>query len=139
MTWQSLAIFTVQGIKRWNIAVTAAGPEAYLPSWQVAAHMLGISGEHLPKTWADAFAQHPPVLDTCSRGRARGTSPLPALPRLLGANGGRISITIPEGEPHDPLTNAKGPGATWSHPGPSCRWDVRRRSPARRSAPCSAG
>ena len=41
----------------------AAELEAFLHSWQVAAHMLGVRDEYIPATWARPYAQAPEILD----------------------------------------------------------------------------
>lgn len=64
VTWHSLATFTMHGIDTWGITTTPAERDAYLHSWQVSAHMLGIREEYIPATWAEAYAQRPQVLDS---------------------------------------------------------------------------
>lgn len=63
VTWHSLATFSTQKLTGWGIEPTTAEADAYLHSWQVSAHMLGIRDEYIPATWAEAHAQRPHVLD----------------------------------------------------------------------------
>jgi hypothetical protein len=50
-------------MKKWGVNVGAAEGEAFLHSWQVAAHMLGVRDEFIPATWDAAYAQAPQILD----------------------------------------------------------------------------
>lgn len=47
---------------RWRIQIPRAESEAFLHSWQVSAHMLGIQDEYIPSTWDEADAQSAQVL-----------------------------------------------------------------------------
>jgi endo-cleaving rubber dioxygenase len=53
----------MRSMKTWGVKMPAAEGDAFLHSWQVAAHMLGVKDEYIPATWADADAQAPQILD----------------------------------------------------------------------------
>lgn len=63
VTWHSLATFSANKLGAWGVPMPAADSEAFLHLWQVTAHMLGVSDEYIPGTWADATAQSRQVLD----------------------------------------------------------------------------
>jgi len=63
VTWHSLPTSVMRSMKKWGVNVPAAESDAFLHSWQVAAHMLGVHDEYIPATWAAADAQAPEILD----------------------------------------------------------------------------
>ena len=63
VTWHSLPTSVMRSMKKWGVKVPAAEGDAFLHSWQVAAHMLGVRDEYIPATWAAADAQAPEILD----------------------------------------------------------------------------
>ncbi len=63
VTWHSLPTSVMRSLKKWGVKVPAAEADAYLHSWQIAAHMLGVEDEYIPATWDDANAQAPQILD----------------------------------------------------------------------------
>jgi hypothetical protein len=63
VTWHSLPTSVMRSMRKWNLSLPAAETNAFLHSWQVAAHMLGVKDEYIPATWADADAQAPQILD----------------------------------------------------------------------------
>ncbi len=63
VTWHSLPTSVMRSLKRWGVKVGAAEGEAFLHSWQVAAHMLGVKDEFIPASWDAAYAQAPLILD----------------------------------------------------------------------------
>ncbi len=63
VTWHSLPTFVMRKMRSWPLQIDAAESEAFLHSWQVTAHMLGILDEYIPATWAEADAQAAQVLD----------------------------------------------------------------------------
>lgn len=63
VTWHSLATFTHNKIKAWQVPISAAESSSFLHIWQVTAHMLGVRDEFIPATWASANAQSRQVLD----------------------------------------------------------------------------
>jgi hypothetical protein len=63
VTWHSLPTSVMRSMKKWGVNVPAAEADAFLHSWQVAAHMLGVKDEYIPATWKAAYAQAPQILD----------------------------------------------------------------------------
>jgi hypothetical protein len=62
VTWHSLPTTVMQNLVKWKVPIPAAESEGFLHSWQVAAHMLGIKDEYIPKSWDEANAQAEQVL-----------------------------------------------------------------------------
>jgi len=63
VTWHSLATFSSNKLAAWRVPVTSAESDAFLHSWQIAAHLLGVRDEYIPATWAASNAQARQVLD----------------------------------------------------------------------------
>jgi hypothetical protein len=63
VTWHSLPTFVMKKMTAWRIQIPRAESDAFLHSWQVSAHMLGIRDEYIPATWEEANAQAPQILD----------------------------------------------------------------------------
>jgi endo-cleaving rubber dioxygenase len=63
VTWHSLPTSVMRSMKKWGLDIPAAEADAFLHSWQVAAHMLGVEDEYIPATWDAANAQAPQILD----------------------------------------------------------------------------
>jgi hypothetical protein len=63
VTWHSLPTTVMQKLTGWKVQIPAAESEAFLHSWQVCAHMLGIMDEYIPASWAEANEQAKQVLD----------------------------------------------------------------------------
>ncbi|MFD5095319.1 oxygenase MpaB family protein [Amycolatopsis thailandensis] len=63
VTWHTLPTYTMRKLTDWRVRVSSAHSAAYLHSWQVTGHMLGIRDEYLPSTWDAAYAQSKQVLD----------------------------------------------------------------------------
>jgi hypothetical protein len=62
VTWHSLPTTVMQKMLSWGVPIPAADSEAFLHSWQVGAHMLGVRDEYIPASWAEANAQAAQVL-----------------------------------------------------------------------------
>ncbi|MFV2175134.1 oxygenase MpaB family protein [Actinomadura sp. LOL_016] len=62
VTWHSLPTTVMQNLKKWKVPIPAAESEAFLHSWQLCAHMLGIKDEYIPNSWAEADSQAAQVL-----------------------------------------------------------------------------
>ncbi|MDL4775286.1 oxygenase MpaB family protein [Actinomadura xylanilytica] len=62
VTWHSLPTTVMRNLVEWKVPIPAAESEGFLHSWQVAAHMLGIEDEYIPKSWDEAGAQADQVL-----------------------------------------------------------------------------
>ncbi|MBA9007596.1 oxygenase MpaB family protein [Thermomonospora cellulosilytica] len=63
VTWHSLPTTVMQNLVKWKVPIPPAESEAFLHSWQVCAHMLGIKDEYIPNSWDEANAQARQVLD----------------------------------------------------------------------------
>ncbi|MES0873881.1 oxygenase MpaB family protein [Sinimarinibacterium thermocellulolyticum] len=72
VTWHSLPTSVMRALRQWGVNVPAAEADAFLHSWQVAAHMLGVRDEYIPATWAAADAQAPEILDPVLAPTAEG-------------------------------------------------------------------
>ncbi|MFB9317936.1 oxygenase MpaB family protein [Cryptosporangium minutisporangium] len=62
VTWHSLPTTVMQKLVAWKIPMPAAESTAFLHSWQVGAHLLGIRDEYIPASWSEANAQAAQVL-----------------------------------------------------------------------------
>lgn len=63
VTWHSLPSTVMRHFRTWKIPIPAHESEAFLHSWQVTAHMLGVKDEYIPATWEAAESQCRQVLD----------------------------------------------------------------------------
>lgn len=63
VTWHTLPTSVMRSMRSWGLDLPASETDAFLHSWQVAAHMLGVRDEYIPATWAAADAQAPQILD----------------------------------------------------------------------------
>ncbi|QFU92086.1 oxygenase MpaB family protein [Amycolatopsis sp. YIM 10] len=63
VTWHSLPTTVMQKMAAWKVPIPAGESTAFLHSWQLGAHMLGIMDEYIPATWDEANAQAKEVLD----------------------------------------------------------------------------
>jgi endo-cleaving rubber dioxygenase len=63
VTWHSLPTTVMKNLVKWKIPMPAAESGAFLHSWQLTAHMLGIKDEYIPATWDEANSQAKQVLD----------------------------------------------------------------------------
>ena len=62
VTFHSLGTFVHRKLVEWRVPMSAAEEAAFLHSWQVAIHLLGVRDEFIPQTWAAADAQAAQVL-----------------------------------------------------------------------------
>ncbi|MFD0474739.1 oxygenase MpaB family protein [Nonomuraea thailandensis] len=62
VTWHSLPTTVMQKMVAWKIPIPSSESTAFLHSWQVGAHMLGIKDEYIPASWAEANSQAGQVL-----------------------------------------------------------------------------
>lgn len=62
VTWHSLPTTVMQNLVKWKVPMPPVDSEAFLHSWQVTAHMLGILDEYIPRSWSEANAQAAEVL-----------------------------------------------------------------------------
>jgi hypothetical protein len=63
VTWHSLPTTVMQNLVKWKVPIPAAESAAFLHSWQLTAHMLGIQDEYIPASWDEANSQAKQVLD----------------------------------------------------------------------------
>jgi hypothetical protein len=63
VTWHSLPTTVMQKLTAWQVPIPAAESEAFLHSWQLGGHLLGIKDEYIPASWSEANAQAQQVLD----------------------------------------------------------------------------
>ncbi|WP_327009910.1 DUF2236 domain-containing protein [Dactylosporangium sp. NBC_01737] len=74
VTFHSLGTFVHKKLREWKVPMTTAEEEAFLHSWQVAIHLLGVRDEFIPQTWAAAYAQSAqaltPILSPSVEGKA---------------------------------------------------------------------
>ncbi|GAA3441363.1 oxygenase MpaB family protein [Planomonospora venezuelensis] len=63
VTWHSLPTTVMKNLTAWKVPIPAAESAAFLHSWQLAAHMLGIKDEYIPASWDEADSQAEQVLD----------------------------------------------------------------------------
>ncbi|NUP63639.1 MAG: DUF2236 domain-containing protein [Nonomuraea sp.] len=62
VTWHSLPTTVMQKLVAWKVPIPTAESDAFLHSWQVGGHMLGIKDEYIPASWAEANSQAAQVL-----------------------------------------------------------------------------
>ena len=114
--------------------IPAAEADAFLHSWQVAAHMLGVKDEYIPATWDDADAQAPQILDPVLAPTPEGIK-LADILLDLAAGRGRRRRHPPAARVADPLHPRRPDrrvAADPAPPGPGR--DARRRLAAVRAA-----
>ncbi|MFC4127010.1 oxygenase MpaB family protein [Nocardia rhizosphaerae] len=63
VTWHSLPTTVNKHLTNWGVPIPGNESAAFLHSWQVAAHMLGVRDEYIPNSWPAANAQAAQVLD----------------------------------------------------------------------------
>lgn len=63
VTWHSLPTTVMQKLASWRVPIPAHESTAFLHSWQLSAHMLGIKDEYIPASWTEANDQAKQVLD----------------------------------------------------------------------------
>ncbi|MFB9831930.1 oxygenase MpaB family protein [Actinoallomurus acaciae] len=63
VTWHSLPTSVMRQLTKWKVPISDDESAAYLHSWQLTAHMLGILDEYIPNSWDEADSQAAQVLD----------------------------------------------------------------------------
>ncbi|MFD6095129.1 oxygenase MpaB family protein [Nocardiopsis flavescens] len=63
VTWHSLPTTVMQKLAAWEVPIPEEESEAFLHTWQIGAHMLGVDDEYIPATWEAADDQAAQVLD----------------------------------------------------------------------------
>lgn len=62
VTFHSTGTYAHRKLVQWNVPMSAEDEDAFLHSWQVALHLLGVRDEFIPQSWAAADAQAAQVL-----------------------------------------------------------------------------
>ncbi|MDW4573137.1 oxygenase MpaB family protein [Microbacterium sp. M3] len=62
VTFHSTGTFAHKKLKEWKVPMSRADEDAFLHSWQVALHFLGVRDEYIPATWDAAHAQAAQIL-----------------------------------------------------------------------------
>lgn len=62
VTFHSTGTFAHKKLKEWRVPMSRADEEAFLHSWQVALHFLGVKDEYIPASWDAAHAQAAQIL-----------------------------------------------------------------------------
>jgi hypothetical protein len=99
VTWHTLPTFAMRKMREWQVPINATDSQAYLHSWQVTAHMLGIRDEFIPATWASANSQSDLVLP-------RNMGPTPEGVILTDILLGQLAEQTSPGSISRPLVNA---------------------------------
>ncbi|NKX90145.1 oxygenase MpaB family protein [Nocardia coubleae] len=94
VTWHSLPTTVMKHLNNWKVPIPHHESEAFLHSWQVAAHMLGVRDEYIPKSWPAANSQAAQVLDPILEATPEGAKLADRL-LSLGANIDLAIITKP--------------------------------------------
>ncbi|WP_419999615.1 oxygenase MpaB family protein [Streptomyces boninensis] len=63
VTWHSLPTTVMRKLREWKVPIPADESAAFLHSWQLGAHLLGVKDEYIPASWDEAEAQGKQVLD----------------------------------------------------------------------------
>ncbi|MBB5915149.1 hypothetical protein BJY24_004016 [Nocardia transvalensis] len=63
VTWHSLPTTVMKHLTAWRVPIPAHESEAFLYSWQLAGHLLGVRDEYIPNSWPEANSQAAQVLD----------------------------------------------------------------------------
>ncbi|MBG0561542.1 oxygenase MpaB family protein [Actinoplanes aureus] len=63
VTWHSLPTTVMRKLTDWEVPIPDDESAAFLHSWQVGAHLLGIRDEYIPASWSEANSQAEQVLD----------------------------------------------------------------------------
>lgn len=82
VTWHSLPTTVMRKLTDWKVPIPEAESQAFLHSWQVGAHLLGVEDEYIPNSWAQADAQAEQVLDPILRPTPEGIKLADILLRL---------------------------------------------------------
>ncbi|WP_280432686.1 oxygenase MpaB family protein [Nocardia brasiliensis] len=82
VTWHSLPTTVMKHLRAWQVPIPAHESDAFLHSWQVCAHMLGVRDEYIPNSWAEANSQAAQVLDPVIAATPEGAALADRLLRL---------------------------------------------------------
>ncbi|MFI6173325.1 oxygenase MpaB family protein [Nocardia sp. NPDC051052] len=90
VTWHSLPTTVMKQLTAWQVPIPGNESDAFLHSWQVCAHLLGVRDEYIPNSWSEANAQAAQVLDPILQPTPEGVALADRLLRL-GVN---IDLTV---------------------------------------------
>lgn len=90
VTWHSLPTTVMKQLTAWQVPIPGNESAAFLHSWQVCAHLLGVRDEYIPNSWTEANAQAAQVLDPIVQPTPEGVALADRLLRL-GVN---IDLTV---------------------------------------------
>ncbi|MFI6040853.1 oxygenase MpaB family protein [Nocardia sp. NPDC051321] len=90
VTWHSLPTTVMKQLTAWQVPIPGNESDAFLHSWQVGAHLLGVRDEYIPNSWSEANAQAAQVLDPILQPTPEGVALADRLLRL-GVN---IDLTV---------------------------------------------
>ncbi|MGW0733964.1 oxygenase MpaB family protein [Streptomyces sp. NPDC002851] len=93
VTWHSLPTTVMRKLTAWEVPIPAEESAAFLHSWQLSAHMLGIKDEYIPASWDEANSQAEQVLDPVLAPTTEGVK-LAHILLELGPDGGLLSKHI---------------------------------------------
>ncbi|MFD6157333.1 oxygenase MpaB family protein [Nocardia sp. NPDC060256] len=82
VTWHSLPTTVMKQLTAWQVPIPGNESAAFLHSWQVCAHLLGVRDEYIPDSWAAADAQAAQVLDPILQPTPEGVALADRLLRL---------------------------------------------------------
>ena len=74
VTFHSTGTYAHHKLVQWNVPMSAADEDAFLHSWQVGLHLLGVRDEFIPQSWAAADAQAAQILTPILAPTPEGTS-----------------------------------------------------------------
>ncbi|WP_024802725.1 oxygenase MpaB family protein [Nocardia sp. BMG51109] len=94
VTWHSLPTTVMKHLTAWKVPIPEHESTAFLHSWQVAGHMLGVRDEYIPNSWDQANSQAAQVLDPILAPTPEGADLADRL-LSLGANLDLTLITKP--------------------------------------------
>ncbi|MGN2636569.1 oxygenase MpaB family protein [Nocardia takedensis] len=90
VTWHSLPTTVMKHLTAWKVPIPPNESAAFLHSWQLAAHMLGIRDEYIPNSWEQANSQAVEVLDPVIAATPEGVK----LADMLLSLGMNLDLTI---------------------------------------------
>lgn len=95
ITWHSLASYSWKKMNEWKLKIPQADGDAYLHSWQVSAHLLGVLDEYIPATWSEASSQSTQLLDPLLAATPEGLNLADRLLHLASEYDGGASLSVP--------------------------------------------
>ncbi|MCW4354013.1 DUF2236 domain-containing protein [Hoyosella sp. YIM 151337] len=90
VTWHSLPTTVMRTLNSWKVPIPENESRAFLHSWQVSAHMLGVEDQYIPASWDAAESQAQQVLDPILKPTPEGIK----LADMLLDLGKQIDLTL---------------------------------------------